>query len=325
MKSFIFACVCLIPTATSVSGDDTPVPGNTAVLEIKGDSKKAIKALQQQGIATVELKGTSYVLPSIQISGPETVKSGGRMVTVSATLDKTTLPDNLLSVKFQWTVLVDGVPSKSTLVWPDGTKIIFGSSDNPGNTTVILDVDCLYGVQTSAVIGGKSTDVYTDVETNSGDLQVHNIVVEDAAPCPPPAPTPQPPSPAPIPVPTPPSLPEGKYGLAQVAYSAFVNSNMTNEQKYKVAQALAASFKSVTDKIGDGYNNFDEILADTATANKLAVSITGVPPAVTASANQAIGDKLYQLTVQSNQITTSDDLKTAFLEIQTGLAAVPAP
>jgi len=125
-------------------------------------------------------------MPVINVSVPAEVQPG-ELVIVSAEIDKGAMPPNLQVVKFQWAVWQDGQPKKDVIAWPDNSKVVFAAGNSPRVFTVLLDVDCLYGVQTP-------DKALIDPQVASPDLIVRKVKVlaggVDPVPVPIPVPAP---------------------------------------------------------------------------------------------------------------------------------------
>lgn len=266
---------------------------------------------------------SDYVPPKVTITGPESVRPGGRMIIVRANLEKSTA--NLISIKYNWTVLIDGEVYKNIMPWPDGSLVVFASGETEGYASAILDVDCVFG--TPNVVDGKT--VYGNVEMVSPELSVFTVKVEGNSP----SPEPTPPSPVPIPTPTPtptpvpdPTFPPGRFGLSKFMYDAFKSdTSMTGQEKAQVASALASSYRGIASKIAavSTYIDFVAILTDTAASNKAAVTATGIDRNKTLNLNKVVGDKIFELTASDKAtVKTASDIKDAWNEIANGLSSV---
>ena len=176
------------------------------------------------------------------------------MVIVQAAADPSSFPDDLLSIKYNWTVLVDGKHETSFLTWPDGSRIVIASSEAASLTTVVLDVDCLLGRRTD-IEGQEPT--YSGVELVSQELLTLAIAVGQATP------VPTPPSPHPRPGPEPEPEPEPDAGLAPFA----------KEVAAMVRQAVAADPRRAAraKAVGDVY-------AGVAGKISRAAALNPVPP-----------------------------------------------
>lgn len=179
--------------------------------------------------------------PTVKLVGPSKAQPGGRMVIVQAATDPSSFPDDLLSIKYNWTVLVDGKPETSFLTWPDGSRIVIASSEATSLTTVVLDVDCLLGRRTE-IEGREPT--YSGVELVSQELLTHVIAVGRAAP------EPNPPSPGPTPGPVP--EPDIDVGLAPFAkeVAAMVRQAVAADPRRSArAKAVGDVYAGVAGKI----------------------------------------------------------------------------
>jgi hypothetical protein len=303
-----------------------PAAPDKAIIEVEGDKSEALKILRSQGVNAVELKGSSYTLPTVAVDAPDVVDYG-EMVVVSAVIDKTKFPDGLQKINYQWTVLEGGQVKTNAVVWPDGTRVFFAAGMKPKTFQVLLDVDCLFGTPTTS----GSTTTLTNAEMDSPPIAVKTIVVGGPTPIPdpvvPPQPTPTPTPPVPTPTPTPapvtPTFPAGKYGLSDFTYKAVQASTLTQAEKVAFASNMAKAFDATAAKIAaiQDFRDPTKILQDLKDGNNAALAASGVDPAKLTGLKASLSDKLYNLAA-ANQIATADDYGTAFREISEGLKAV---
>lgn len=261
----------------------------------------------------VDIDPAAYRPPAVALAGPAAVRPG-HMVIVRAHLDRASLSPNLIALKYQWAVLVDGKPADDLLVWPDGTQVVFQASDSPSTTTVILDVDCTFGVPVPI----KDGTAFTNVETVSPDLLRHAIAVGQEGP--PPAPPTPPPTPAP---PLGPLFPAGQFGLSQFFYDTVqAQAGLTGHERYLVAQALAGSYTKAAGFIAP-HHTLDSVLTAIGLGNRSALAPLGIADTKLAALKQAIGDKVYELVQVKQTLRTASDAATAWREAARGLLAIP--
>jgi hypothetical protein len=296
-------------------------PPRPATIQVTDGKDDALKLLKAQGYRAVEVQGPAYTLPVIEITGPQQVKAGGRMIICKAEVDKGKLPANLIEIRYQWTVINNGRQTHGFLVWNDGSQIVFESPDTAGTSVVILDVDCLFGeIKTE----GAGLKTYTNVEMISPPLSTWVItVVAEATPTPP-TPVPQPPSPPP-----PPTLPAGQFGLAQLGWNGLNSlSECPPADRVKfatgAANGLDLMIQSIDAKVAAGapYKTVEEILDDLRAKVRKGIVDAGSNPDDPrfSRLKSQIQQKLYDLYL-GNQLPKFADYKTAFGELALGLRA----
>ena len=274
----------------------------------------------------LRISSEKYPIPSVEISGPEVVRPGGRMVIVRANINQSTPLENLISVKYQWAVFSNGKYNPGVMPWPDGSLIALASSEEEGYGTVILDTNYMFGV--SRTVDGKT--IYEDVELVSPPLATFTFEVRESGPTPPNPPNPPTPANPPNPPPNPPApdpvFPPGRFGLSSFVYEAFkADTRLSQSEKLQLATALATSYRGIASKIAaiPSYTDVVQILKDTAEYNRAAVTTAGVDRDKTLALNKVIGDKIYELMAgKSYVVKTASDVKDAWIELATGLAAV---
>jgi len=111
---------------------------------------------------TAEKSNEKFDIPNITITGSEEAIPVGEIVQLDVTLSEK--PSNLYSVSYAWTVL----PKKPVIIWPDGTRIIFGTGTENQIMTVILTVSFVYVVKD----GDKITNVAQRSTTNTVSVQI---------------------------------------------------------------------------------------------------------------------------------------------------------
>lgn len=308
----------------------TPSANSSAektIIEVKGDRSEALKILRDQGVNAIELKGSSFTLPTVVVDAPTQVDYG-EMIVVSASIDKTKFPEGLQKVNYQWTVIEDGRVKTNAVVWPDGTRIFFAAGMKPKVVQVLLDVDCLFG--TPQTVG--ATSVLANAEMDSPNISVTTITIGDGVvpvPVPvPPVPVPTP-TPTPTPIPTPPAptpvvFPDGKYKLSQFSYDLFAGAtNLSQAEKTAVAGGLSNNFDTIAAKVAaiSDYKDVTKILSDLKIGNDAALTASGVDKTKLVAIKTALSDKLYSL-YSTQALNIADDFAQCFREISIGLKAV---
>lgn len=327
LRTGVLGLALLNPLSSMGQGDGT-------ILEVHGDKSVAMKVLKQGGIKTVELKGEKFVLPDIEISVPTRVPYGN-MVVATAKFDRSKMPDNLVTMKYQWLVLQDGQPTDNFIAWPDGTKVIFGAGMANAKFTVILNVGCLFQIkETVKVVDPKDPknvvdrEIITEADINSPDPIVVSVEVI-GPPTPPPPPGPPTPPPGP-PTPTPPApapivFPPGQFGLSQFTYDNLsADTNMVQAEKVVLAKALGTNLRGIASKINSiaTYRDVAQILADTKSGNELAFASSGVPIPKSLAFKKVLGDKIYDLYFNKKTINDAADINAAWNEIALALDSI---
>ena len=201
--------------------------------------------------------------PTINITGAEKPIDIGELVVLNTTVDTKT--SNLHSISYAWTIL----PKRDLLVWPDGTRAIFGTGTAPANYTVILTTSFVYTV--------KDNDKIIDVVQRSSTQSVIVSVGRPDEPVTPINPNPtEPTTPAEPnpPIPTNPSVPLEGLAKSVAEWTNLVIRTETNqEEDIKLdAQKLAAAFKSIATQIDSGkFTDVAEIISAAKTANDAAI------------------------------------------------------
>lgn len=281
-------------------------------------------ALQSWGQGVV----SAQQLPAIEISAPEKAAYGS-MIVATAKYDRTQMPKDLAQMRYQWMVLQDGVPTEGFIVWPDGSKVIFGAGITQSKFTIILNVGCHFVTKEKLkVVDPNDEKKISDREViTKADIAYTDPIVfttEVGGPKPPPPPNPDPPTP-PTPGPTP-VFPPGQFGLAQFSYdNLMADANMNAQEKTKLAAALSANLKGIAAQIAalSTYRDVVQILADTKAKNNEAFTKSGVPLEKTLAFKKALGDKIYQFYHTDKKLNTATDFQAAWQEIALGLEAIP--
>lgn len=192
-----------------------------------------------------------FQIPKITINGAEQAIPIGELVQLSVSLDSK--PKDFHSVSYTWTVL----PKKSVIVWPDGTRIIFGTGTQTQNFTVILTASFVYTVKE----GEKITEVAQRSTTSTATVQIQGGST--------------PPGPGPGPVD--PINPDG--GLTGLSKQAFDwvglvsrTGTYTDDKVKADAKKLATSFNNIAAAIAAGtYPDVQAILKASKESNDAAI------------------------------------------------------
>lgn len=102
--------------------------------------------------------------PVISITGADKPIPVGELVVLNAAIDSK--PSNLHSVAYSWTVL----PKREVIVWPDGTKAVFGTGTSNQTYTVILTTSFVYAVKDNE----KITDIIQRSMTQTVIVNIDN-------------------------------------------------------------------------------------------------------------------------------------------------------
>jgi len=208
-----------------------------------------VRAQQPSQIAAFEAQ-----TPNVTISGAENPIKIGELVILNATLDNK--PTNLYSIAYSWTVL----PRRELLVWPDGTKAIFGTGTEDANYTVILTTSFVYAV--------KDQDKIVDIVQRSS-TQTLVVNIGDNGQKPPVNPTePDKPTDPPTDVPTDPQLSELSKKVVDWA-SLIVRSETNQDEDIKIDAAnLSKAFLTVASQIDSGQlTDINSVLSTSKTLN----------------------------------------------------------
>lgn len=208
-----------------------------------------VRAQQPSQIAAFEAQ-----TPNVIISGAENPIKIGELVILNATLENK--PTNLYSIAYSWTVL----PRRELLVWPDGTKAIFGTGTEETNYTVILTTSFVYAV--------KDQDKIVDIVQRSS-TQTLVVNIGDNGQKPPVNPTePDKPTDPPTDVPTDPQLSELSKKVVDWA-SLIVRSETNQDEDIKIDAAnLSKAFLTVASQIDSGQlTDINSVLSTSKTLN----------------------------------------------------------
>jgi len=237
-----------------------------------------------------------YDVPDPQIQGADQAYKVGDLIQLSIKpWDKK--PDDLHSVKYSWTVL----PTKQIVVWPDGSKILFGTGNT--STTYVVVMTASY-VFTEEDPDGSITDIAQRTVTKIAAVQVTGGTG-----------TP----------PTDPGNGNGNgNGLSGLSKSAFDWVSMVNTSPTYTAVAvkadaakLAAAFRSIADKIRNGQiTDVSTLLAQTKATNDAAIENRNAWLPWFTQMSQHL-----QTAYGNNTIRTMPQFEAAWRDIATGLDA----
>ncbi len=272
-------------------------------------------------------------VPVVKLTGIDGPDALGEMIVISANIDQSTIPTNLKSIRYKWTVLENGKVKMNVLPWPDGTKIIFAAGMNPKRMTVILDVDCLFETKGPLKVAGEDgkvldkarivdvegkiiTEAVTASSMESPELIMQEVIIGGNPPNPP-DPTPVPPNPGPNPNPPLPVPVPDKFGLTKFTTQIFYD-NVPSEH-LKAGPYISNAFKGVAAQIAAGtLKGETAILGASKAANIAAIKEAGSDKAAWAQFDKLLGDKIYDL-YKTKKIATNEDWADAFREISNGL------
>lgn len=112
------------------------------------------------------------ILPETEIISEDTFKVGDIILLSVKPIQK---PDYLESVSYSWVVL----PDKQTIIWPDSTKIIFGTGDKPTTYTVILTASYVYLHGNKITQKSATTTVSINITENGTSIEPKNTSIEN--------------------------------------------------------------------------------------------------------------------------------------------------
>lgn len=248
-------------------------------------------------LAASQALAVDFPAPTPEIVAPSTPVKPGRIIKLEVK-PLVNPPANLTSTSYAWTVHVTALPpgitdekTVSDLIVDrlDGTIAFWGSREDGYEFVATLITTYSYA----------DWDTKTLVTKNATSEVVIN--------------TSESPSPSPSPSPT---LPNGKFGLAQVTYDAVMVLPVAN--KAVIAQSLAKNYRAevVSIESAGGAVTPQQIINATASSNAatLGTQLSTWKPALDAMAASANSQK--------DKFQTVDDWKTAWSEIALGLESV---
>lgn len=276
--------------------------------------------LSSPGVGQEVRKATS---PNVTIEGINGPVDFGEMVILSAAYDQSNIPENLVDMSFNWTVMDEG-KKKTVFTTDGGRQIAFAVGMRPRKIVVILDVNCLYEKKDKLKVVGadpakpETREVITEATMSSPPPIFGEVVVGVG---PPPLPNPNPnPNPGPSP-----AFPDGQFGLSKFAYDTFLaNQTVSPTLKAKLASVLADKLEGIASKIVavSDYKDLATILTDTKKANDEAFSsIPGLDLTQTVPIKDAMRKKIYEL-YHTGKLNSAADVSAAWKELSVGLRAI---
>lgn len=271
-------------------------------------------------VFSINAFSTDFILPQRAIIGGDVPIRKGEMVLLSVS-PLTDVP-HLKNVSYSWKVLDTNYKEKQNVViWPDGTKVFFGAGLENKKLLVLLVMTYHYEVKDAS---GKISE---SAVRSSGILLSEVLIGDDPNPTPPgpspvpPGPQPTPPNP-PTPVPTP-VVPDTKFGLAKYAFNTVNEKVQLNSvEKAKVARVFASCFDGVAAAASAGtIKDIKEFLTKTREAMESAIAREGINKQTIQAADDAIGQKLYEL-YKDRKLVSLQDFIEAFRELSTGLSYI---
>lgn len=208
-------------------------------------------------------------LPTVTVSGAQKPVPVGELIALTANIDNK--PINLHSVSYSWTIL----PQRETLIWPDGTKAVFGTGTNTPNYTVILTASFVFITKD----GDKILDIAQKTSTQSIIVKIDNTAptkpTNPETPVQPPTDKPNIPEGPTSPTnPTTPTEPVDTEltGLAKLACdwtNLVIRNDSNQDEDIKIdANSLSKSFINIAALIDNGtYNDVHSIMNATKTSN----------------------------------------------------------
>ena len=234
---------------------------------------------------------------SVVVNGPE-----DGAVSLTATIDKSTLSKDLLKIRYKWIVIDDNKIRDNITIWPDGTQVFFGVGNPPRKITVILWTVCLFE--------NNELEFLDSIVNTIGEKTLPSPVL-----LPVPAPT--------IPIPAPNInviLPDGRFKAAQKTYD-LVMQNVPPSSR-RACKSLSTSFSSISSSIASGQmSNPQDILKSVKTINSAALAILNIPTSDFQQWNKLYGDFIYDLYI-NKKLNVSKDWQDLFNETAAGFAAV---
>jgi hypothetical protein len=249
-----------------------------------------------------------YELPTVTITGPTAPVPLGRLVSMTAGIEKN--PANLYSVTYVWRFS----PDVGEVIYDDNNaKVAFGAGIDPGVThQANLEVICTYAQQMG---DGHYTNPASLIATATFNFTTAGRTPQPDVPTPP-EPGPKPPAPVP--------LPPARFGLAQLSLDWSKAVALDPAVKKAQAMALGNSFATAAAKL-DGcmaaiaagttpdITNATQALAFVKQSNNAAVP--------TAKVDWLPWFTQLQAKLQTMHLAELADLRDAFNEISAGLKA----
>lgn len=214
--------------------EDTPNLNLSGLGEVKASSdetteNKPIKAAKIEEndfgnnfALTDEVPEEEYPAPTSEISGSEVEYKVGDLIEL-AVRPMAEKPNNLISIDYTWTILPN-IPSR---IWPDKSKILFGTGPKDGTYVVILNTSYVFGERDPQ---GNIQSVVQKTAVTMADVNVGNGVVTIS--------------------------PSGLSGLSRLAYewtNDVIKTDTYDRQQWTTdAAKLAESFKTIAGEIQSG-------------------------------------------------------------------------
>ena len=248
---------------------------------------------------------TDFVVPEQKIVGVEEPIPVGEVVVLkpSRILD---VPKHLVGTGYSWVILENG-REKTRVAQGVDNSIFFGSGTQGKRLTAILYCNYLYVVREGDKPDGKIVEVAT-----RNRKSVVEIIVG----------TPDPnPNPGPGPNPTPdPVIPDSKYGLTKLSFSAA--KKMPTANRVTAAKALAKSYRGMSSKVAAGaINKIEDLLKETASNNRSVIKDLSLNPSDYRDFSKIIEDEVFSL-YNDKKLNSMKDFADAWLEIADGLEKV---
>lgn len=303
MKKIQLLCLMLLsffPGASNAQegtfnlvGESSPAPQQLVADAVTGQlSSSSLISVGNPPLVAQAPTEDPYKLPELEIEGIDKPYPLGEMVKLGIK-PMTEKPEFLESVTYSWTIL----PKREVVIWPDATKIFFGTGTVRTTYTVILNASYVY-VEEAGKMAHRA--VSRTVQVTVGGLD-----------------TPDPVEPNPVePNPIEPNVPE-LTGLSKRALD-WVKSVEANEAFKEDASTISSNFATVANMIEQGtLDTVDKIMAETKNMNdsKVKNSAAWMPWFKQMS--------IYLETEFSEgKLTTTQQFAQAWRQISAGLAEV---
>lgn len=235
---------------------------------------------------TDESPDEEYPSPTSDISGAEIEYNVGDLIELS--VRPAEKPEGLISVDYTWTIL----PNVSSRIWPDKTKILFGTGSKNGIYTVILNTSYVFGERDPQ---GNIEKVIQKTAVTMTNVKVGNGIVETS--------------------------PGGLSGLSRLAYEwtndVAITENYNKSQLMADSGKLAESFKIIANEIQNGtLQDVGSILKRTKENNDSTIE----------NRNEWLPwftkmSEYLQTSYNNGTIKNTEDFSKAWLDISKGLEA----
>lgn len=260
---------------------DVPTPKEPAKIAMNDEVSSSDFAL------TDEVPEEEYPAPASEISGSEIEYKVGDLIELSVKpiSDK---PDGLISVDYTWTIL----PSIPSRVWPDKSKILFGTGPQDGTYVVILNTSYVFGERNPQ---GNIESVVQKTAVTMANVKVGGGVVTVS--------------------------PGGLSGLSRLAYEwtndVAITDSYNQPQLMADAAKLAGSFRSIAGEIQSGtLTDVNSILRRTKENNDATIE----------NRNEWLAwftkmSEYLQTSYNNGSIRDTEDFYKAWMDIANGLDA----